>query len=299
MTQGNLSPAEIAYHQNVLAMRQSSSIDFPAHVHLETMAKCNAACSFCPYSSLERQGVVMEDALIEKVVNDLGDIPCLHSFQLSPFKVNEPFLDDRLMDLLAMFQERLPNANITLTTNASPLTEKKLTQLAAFTRIGYLWISFNDHREIEYEQTMQLPYKRTLERLEMIHKAKSEQRLATRVVLSRVSDGSFADQDFVTWVKTHFPLFEISLFPRGGWIGQVTGPAAPPPSVGCSRWFDVSITATGVVAHCCMDGKAEFPIGNIRDEHVLDIYNKPDFRRLRENLKTRLEVDPCRNCGFM
>lgn len=241
----------------------------------------------------------MEDALIEKVVDDLCDIPRLHAFQLSPFKVNEPFLDNRLIDLLALFDARLPNASITLTSNASPITEKKLAQLAAFPRLGYLWISFNDHREAEYEQIMQLPYKRTLERLEMIHKAVAEQRLHIRVVLSRVSDGSPVDREFAVWVRTRFPLFDVQLFRRGGWIGQVDGPATPPPAVGCSRWFDVSITATGVVAHCCMDGKAEFPIGNVRHEHVLEIYNKPDFRRLRAKLNTRLEADPCRRCGFL
>lgn len=294
-----LSPALQAYQQNVIGMRRSSSIDFPAHVHLETMAKCNAACNFCPYPTLERQGAVMDDALIEKVVKDLCDIPRLHPFQLSPFKVNEPFLDNRLFDLLALFQARLPNASITLTSNASPITEKKLLQLAAFPRIGYLWISFNDHREAEYERAMQLPWARTIERLEMIHKARAENRLPTKVVLSRVGDGTEADQEFGRWVKNRFPLFEVSLFPRGGWIGQVDVAMASVPEVGCVRWFDLSITATGVVAHCCMDGNAEYPIGDVRHEHVLDIYNKPEFRRLRAGLGTRLEADPCRRCGFL
>lgn len=78
MTKEKLSPTLVAYHQNVLAMRQSSRVDFPAHVHLETMAKCDAAYSFCPYPGLDRQGVVMEDALIDKVVNDL----CEHVLEI-------------------------------------------------------------------------------------------------------------------------------------------------------------------------------------------------------------------------
>jgi hypothetical protein len=53
------SPPLHAYQQNVLQMRHSSAIDFPAHVHLETMAQCNAACNFCPYPSLERKGTVI------------------------------------------------------------------------------------------------------------------------------------------------------------------------------------------------------------------------------------------------
>ncbi len=295
----NLSPELLAYQANVLAMKNSPLMDFPAHVHLETFAQCNAACTFCPYPSLDRKGTMMEDTLIEKVVNDLCDIPRQHGFQLSPFKVNEPFLDHRLFDLLALFQARLPNANITLTSNASPITERHIAELAMFPLIGYLWISFNDHRQAEYEQTMQLPFKRTIERLKMIHHAKAEQRLSIRVVLSRVRDGSVVDQDFVKWVQVHFPLFEVSLFARGSWIGQVNGSADPPPPVACMRWFDVSITATGVVAHCCMDGKAEFPIGNVRHEHVLDIYNKPGYRKLREKLQSRMQADPCRRCGFL
>ncbi len=290
-----------AYQGQVASMRRSSCLDFPAHVHLETLAVCNAACSFCPYPGLERKGARMEDGLIEKIVGDLADIPRSHRFQLSPLKVNEPFLDHRLFDLLDLFQARLPHATVTLTTNASPLTEKTLARLAARGEsIGYLWVSFNDHRPAEYEATMRLPYRRTLERLEMIHRAKASGQLAARVMLSRVADGSAADLEFVSWVKARFPLFEASLFPRGDWLGQVDGARAfAPPPVGCKRWFDLSITATGVVAHCCMDGKAAFPIGDARQAHVLDIYNQPDYRRLRASAATRLEADPCRRCGFL
>lgn len=294
-----MSSSEIqAYQRSIDQMRQSSAMDFPAHVHLETMAQCNAACNFCPYPGLERKGTVMEDALITKVVNDLSDIPRLHSFQLSPFKVNEPFLDKRLFDLLDLFTSRLPNAKVTLTSNASPITQKKLQQLAKFKNLGYLWISFNDHRQADYESTMKLPYQRTVERLAMIHKAKAEGWLPFQVVLSRVGDGTAVDLEYCHWVQKSFPLFSVSVFPRGEWLGQIITARKPPPEIGCIRWFDVSITATGVVAHCCMDGEAAYPIGNVRFEHVLDVYNKPAFRQLRQSTILRQEVDPCQSCSF-
>jgi hypothetical protein len=298
MTAPPLSSTLQTYQDRVMSLRRSSAIDFPAHVHLETMAVCNAACSFCPYPTLERKGEVMGDALISKVIGDLCDIPRLHAFQLSPFKVNEPFLDNRLFDILDTVKERLPNASITLTSNASPITARKLARLALVPRLGYLWISFNDHRPAEYEQTMQLPYARTIERLNMIHKAKADGQIAFRVVLSRVGDATPVDQDFRHWVAANYPLFESSIFARSSWIGQVDGACAEPQPVGCARWFDVSITATGVVAHCCVDGKAEFPIGDVRREHVLEVYNKPHYRRLREDLTTRQEAHPCSSCGF-
>ena len=68
-------------------------------------------------------------------------------------------------------------------------------------------------------------------------------------------------------------------------------------SVPCHRWFDFSITATGKVAMCCMDGQAEHPKGDVNEHHVLEIYNQPFLRRLREGLPSRLASGaPCDRC---
>ena len=96
-----------AYQSQIEAARKSPYLDFPAHVHLETNALCNAACTFCPYPTLERKGAKMPDALIAKIIEDLRDIPQTLPFQLSPFKVNEPFLDTRLFSILAQINRAL------------------------------------------------------------------------------------------------------------------------------------------------------------------------------------------------
>lgn len=291
------------YQQSFLAYRNTSVLNYPAHVHIETFAKCNGSCGFCPYTSLSRKGARMDDNLIEKIIADLCDIPHVHPLQISPFKVNEPFLDHRLFDILDSIHQRLPNASITLTTNASPLTAEKLKRLNQFTRIGYLWVSLNDHRQIEYTQTMGLDYHRTLDRLNLLHDYKISGTFKPRVVLSRVSDGSPVDVAFVTWVRANYPAFEVSLFPRGEWIGQIksrqsAGRPVKTPDIACMRWFELSITATGTVAHCCMDGHAEYPIGDVRTQHLLDIYNSRAYRRLRAGLTTRLHASPCSGCQF-
>jgi radical SAM protein with 4Fe4S-binding SPASM domain len=289
------------YQMNVEKLRLSPYMDYPAHVHMETMSLCTAACNFCPYPTLDRIGTKMSDALIQKIITELKDIPAQLPFQLSPFKVNEPFLDTRLFDILKSINQELPNASITLTSNASPITAKNLARLAEIEKVGYLWISFNDHREKEYEETMQLPYKRTLERLDMIHQAVLSGAFKARVVLSRVGDNSFVDAEFARWVKTRYPMFQTSIFQRGGWIGQVKDLVlnVPVPNVGCVRWFDLSIIATGKVAHCCMDGKAEWTIGDVNDQHVLEVYNTPLYKEVRQFALTRLEAEPCNQCTFL
>jgi hypothetical protein len=294
-----LSAGLMAYQRGVDAMRESLYMDFPKHVHLETMAVCNAACNFCPYPALDRQGTRMPDELIAKIIDDLTVMPQTLRFQFSPFKVNEPFLDVRLFDILRYVNHRLPNADITLTTNATPLTENQIARLAAVKNLGYLWISMNDHRAAEYEATMRLPYARTIERLRALHAAKSEGWLGCEIVVSRVGDRSAADAEFVAWVRRSFPLFEPAVTPRGNWISQVDVKIEPPPAVGCGRWFELSITATGIVAHCCMDGQAAYLIGDVSRQHVLEVYNAPEYRRLREATATREGVTPCNGCSFM
>ena len=42
-----------------------------------------------------------------------------------------------------------------------------------------------------------------------------------------------------------------------------------------------------------MDGQAEWPIGDVRKQHVLEIYNSPHYRQLREKTATRAEASPC------
>jgi hypothetical protein len=289
------------YTDGFIFSKATSKMDWPGHVHLETLAQCNAACNFCPYPELDRIGTKMPDELIEKILQDLTDIPRLHRFQISPMKVNEPFLDVRLFDILGRAAELLPQAIFTITTNASPLTAKKIDQLCQAKRLDSLWVSFNDHREAEYEATMQIPYARTVERLKALHTAKAEGRFAGLVVLSRVGDNSAADGEFAKWVVEHFPLFAPDVIARGDWLGQVNRnkvAIARVENVPCIRWFELSITATGKVAHCCMDGKAMWSIGDVTTTHVLDVYNAPEYRRLRETVLSRKAVAPCNTCTF-
>jgi len=287
------------YQARVLDLRRSPYLDFPAHVHLETLSLCNARCGFCPYPGLDRKGHRMSDALIEKILGDLTAIPRILPFQLSPFKVNEPFLDPRLFGVLGAIEAVLPQATITLTTNASPLTEAMLDRLARVRNLGYLWISLNEHRPDAYEALMGLPWARTEARLRMLHARCRAGALAGRVVLSRVGDGSPVDAEFCEWVARHYPGFEPSVFRRGGWLGQVDTETPAVPDVGCERWFDLSITSTGTVAHCCMDGRAAWPIGDVTTQHALDIYNAPRYRSLRERALTRRQASPCRACSFL
>ena len=286
------------YQLGVERKRLSSYLDYPREVTIETLALCNAG-EFCPYPDLERQGTRMSDDLVEKVLGDLEDIPADVPFSISPFKVSDPLLDTRIFDIIERAAAGLPQATVRMFTNRSPLTPRHIEQLAAASNIEHLWISLNHHEPDGYERIMKLPWQKTRAKLDLLHEAKAAGQFPLPVIVSRVCDGSEDDRAFEPSVRETYPLFQPKLVPRTNWLGRVDLPALFPetPPVACDRWFELSITATGVVALCCMDGQAEFPIGDVSKQHVLEVYNAPEFRRLRERQATRKGIHPCETCS--
>lgn len=277
-------------------------VDYPAMVHLETLAVCNAACNFCPYPRLERQGTKMPDSLIEKVIDDLSAMPPKLPFQFAPYKLSDPFLEPRLFDIIDLASARLPGIIVTLITNGTALTERKIDQLRRVKSLGYLNVSLNSDNAEEYERVMQLPFARTLARLDLLHRKKAAGEIPFPVRLTRVSSDKDSDVAFLEFARARYPAFKALIAPRNDWLGEVVteGSLSQVPDAPCHRWFDLSITATGVVAMCCMDGEAQYPKGDVSHENALDVYNLPRLRELRQSLISRHAAgSPCSRCTYL
>ena len=293
-----LDNVDVDYCLNFEKIKRSTYIDYPTHVAFETFAQCNAACTFCVYPDMERKGKMMPMELIEKIISDLEEIPKHQRFQLSPFAVNEPFLDKRLFTIMDMIAARLPNAGITLTSNAAPINEVNLKRLSQY-KLDYLWLSVVDHRKEIYEEKMKLNYNRLIERLNLIHKAKEVGELKTRVVLSRLADNTVEDLAYYNFFKARYPLFEICLWPYADWLGRTKNDKTSTiKALPCNHWFEFRIDANGIVQHCCMDGHSEYPWGDVNKDSILNIYNSERYRNLRTGQLTRLDVEPCNRCNL-
>ena len=85
---GDVIPHDLLAQVELAKIRRSPYLDYPQEVHIETLALCNAKCSFCPYPTMDRQGDRMPDELIDKIIDDLKAIPSSLPFNVSPFKVN-------------------------------------------------------------------------------------------------------------------------------------------------------------------------------------------------------------------
>ena len=161
----------------------------------------------------------MSDGLIAKILDECRSIPNDLPFQIVPLRVNEPFLDKRIFDICRQINETLPNAQIQLFSNGSPLNATNLMKLATIRNLARLVISLHENRPEIYERIVGIPFERTIRNVEK-------------------------------------------------------------------------------VAFCCIDSDGQWRIGDINRQHLLEIYNRPERRILRERLINRTEVSQCANCSL-
>lgn len=261
----------------------------PNEVSIETLALCNARCTFCPYPTLERQGTRLPDALIDRLIDEMAAFE--HPFHFSPFKVNEPFLDKRLLPICRKFSERVPHGTLRLFSNGSALTEKNIEGVAQLERVTHLWVSLNSHRPKEYEALMGLDFAHTAKCLDRLH----ARDFPHPVVVSRVG----MDRDFMEYVAWRWPKFQPAIIKRDAWIDFTNADDLTVPASPCVRWWELNISATGKAALCCMDGEARFGFGDVTKQTLLEIYNHPTLKAWRDGMMDRRDAgSPCSGCTY-
>ncbi|MGP1347816.1 MAG: radical SAM/SPASM domain-containing protein [Phycisphaerales bacterium] len=279
-------------------LRSSPYVERPYQVGIEILASCNAACNFCPYPTMNRKGQRMSDALLAKILDELGGWDPDVAFEVNLARVNEPFLDKRSFDVLEFLGARVPQARAWIFTNASPLVPKLIDRVVSFANIAVFLISFNDHRADEYERVMRLPFDRVVKNIDALHAVARSSGLPFEPVVSRVGDGSAADADFLNWTRRRWPLFESRVTHRFDWMGSVSVERfGLVPNTGCWQWFHVPVLSSGRVTHCSIDAEGAHAWGDVNERSLVEAYNQPMRRALRERVLSRTEYATCANCN--
>lgn len=267
----------------------------PGEVSIETFAQCNARCTFCPYPTLDRKGTRMSDELLDKLVRELVAMPAKPMY-FSPFKVNEPLLDKRLIPLCIRVNAEAPHIRLRIFSNGSALTAERLGEISALKNVAHLWVSLNSHDPDEYERLMGLKFERTAANLDRLHTAVGIGAFPHPVVLSCVG---YPNEPFRRYCFDRWPLFEALALKKDAWIDYTDPQRLDIPDTPCARWFELSIMADGRVSLCCMDGTGKYQIGDVNKQTMLEVYNAPYWRERREKLLSRKQVpDPCNRCSY-
>ena len=243
------------------ASRAALGVDHFTEVEVETNTGCNRKCKICPRHKHEREEGLMSEALYARLLDQLASFGFAGRF--SPVFYNEPLLDPRLSPLMRAAKERLPDTFVVIFTNGSLLSREKIEELVAAGVDTLLVSQYSGNLRADArpyaEATRDLP------------------RRLRRHIRYRV----LGDDD--------------PLSTSGGLV-----PVQQP--VTRTRCMQASLSAVvdfrGDVLLCCNDYYGEHKFGNIEQEHILDIWNKPHFRELRRQLRHGdFQLEICKRCA--
>ncbi|MGF1641572.1 MAG: SPASM domain-containing protein [Rhodospirillales bacterium] len=286
-------------------------MDYPKAIYVETTARCNAKCDFCPHQSLERRNDAMDDSLFSKILDDLGAIPPHVRFAIGPYFISEPFIDKKIFDRMAQINERLPNADIVINTNFNIMPKNFFERMREIKNIRWIRVSLFSTNKQEYEAVYKVDHDRTVANLLALLDFNRRERITkSPIVLSRCSTGDGKDGEFFAGCAELLKDFEkgkdYAVFcgaPKNGvYDGDLTFGAnidhEIPYHKPCENWFKLFVTVNGVVALCCMDPEAKYSLGDVKTQNLLSIYNSGWFRTTRETALTRESVFPCNKCDY-
>jgi len=238
--------------------------DFFEVIALETTTYCNLRCSFCPNSKyergLEKNKKLMNEELFKKIINELNEIK--YRGKVALYSYGEPLTDERLPVLVNYAKHKLPKATIEINSNGFLLTLEKYKELI---KAGLDKITVTQYSKIMPPKT-----KEVLEYLEKNPHIKN-------IIKYRIQNTQ-------------------ELSNRGGEIEVETSPNYERPICRYPHSAQ-TIDYAGNWILCCNDYHSTIKFGNLENESLLEIWNKPRFKLLRKELKKGIYRLPiCKKC---
>ena len=234
-----------------------------SEIEFEINHNCNRACGYCPNLKYERmEKGEMAPELFEKIMIQLREIG--FKGRVSYHFYNEPLLCNNLDKFIRMTGEYLPDSVSYLYSNGTLLTKKRFVQL---TQAG----------------------------LDKFHITKHEN-VGENYVFEKVYNGLPQELKKLVFYED---FKDVEYSNRGGLLPDIKNEW--PENLPCFIPLRlVTVTLKGNVLPCYEDFFQVLSMGNVNDEHILDIWNSDKYREFRENLRqkgNRNKYDICRNCN--
>ena len=248
------------YSKDLFNRALGDSFDQVHTLYIETLTACNLRCSYCPNSVYERGLIKNNQEMETKLFYKIIDELAELNWvgDIQPHSYGEPLLDGRLPSFCSYIREKIPLASISIYTNGELLNIDWYKKLVS---AGVNKFRVTQHLENQSKGTLD-------------------------VVRYREK------QDFDNIEFTYTRLNNINS--RGGLVDVDEGKLKqecnyPDHHVGIS--FD------GQILICCNDYLNEAKVGNIKDEKLIDIWQKPIYKDIRTNISSgNFTLDICKNC---
>jgi radical SAM protein with 4Fe4S-binding SPASM domain len=236
------------------------SFDMFKMIFIETITACNRRCSYCPNSKFDR-GLIENTKKMESGLfyKIIDELSGLGwRGNIEPHSYGEPLLDNRLLPFISYIKNKLPSSAIQLFTNGDFLTVDLYKELV---KTGVSEIYITQHLpEISGNIKKVLDYRKEYGNNKVLLLCFRPDKINNR-------GGLVEAEGAVALKKCEWPLYAVG------------------------------VDYAGNVLFCCNDYFSTVKLGNINSERLIDIWNKPYYKKLRKEVKRGIfELEICKKC---
>lgn len=271
-------------------------------IYIEITNICNLKCRFCPDTNRTKEYMSIEnfETIIEKIHN-YTNLVCLHV-------KGEPLLHNDLEEILKILEKYNLKANIT--TNGT-LLKNKLDIIKNSKSIRQINISLHSitQNDITYNEYL----KNVFESVEELKNVIISYRLWNLLKIEKNDINNKIIKEIETYynmsnLKEKLAESEFLKVKENVFINQdieFTWPDINRENIiekgKCLALKEqVAILVDGTVVPCCLDNNGDIQLGNILDETLEEILNKPKSIKIKRNFEKKIiTCKLCKTCGFL
>ncbi len=278
--------------------------NFPSTIQIQTKTGCNGGCIFCPYTiSVEHvpKGS-MTDELFKKIVHEIAQYN--KTRRISPYLMNEPFLDPLILERSRYIKKIIPKAKIIITTNGSKLSPDIVDEILKDNPFHHIFISMQGIEKEPYEQTMRgsLKFEETKRNVEYLIQKRNECCSKLKITITMVKTNLIDVEKAVKyWQSLGVNSKYTALENRGGNTATFRKllPGKAVHFKHCTRLFKQAyIMFNGDMVLCCTDYFKKIVLGNVAESSIYEVWNSPHALKIRQDfLRGDFSNNPlCASC---
>jgi radical SAM protein with 4Fe4S-binding SPASM domain len=269
----------------------------PIEITLESTAKCNLYCPMCPRHIYTFDNENMDLALYRKIIQDCKD----YVEFIWPYGIGEPMIHPQIFEMIRITREA--GIRTGMSTNATLMDDRRADMLLD-SGLDYVIFAFDGATKETYEKYRTgATFEKTQANILNFLKRKIDRRSKIYVVLQMVllKENTHQIQDYrklwsISGVdEVRFKRDEIQIdgsrIPDNKLQGQRRNP--------CHLLWrgPLYIRYDGLAYPCCYMYDQP-PVGDLRKQSVMDVWNSPAMVKLREAHLTgdMTEYPICQNC---
>lgn len=257
------------------------------NVIIETTNICNAKCAMCPHTKMKRKTEVMSEEIFNLILEKLQkeSISPL-AFILNGF--GEPLTDKKIFERVKKIKSVFPPSIVKFYSNLG-LANGDLIEELIKSGLDEINVSFNGFSRENYEETMKINYKKTLENLNSLIQKRNElnSQMKIRLSMTLVRENDEDKKKFIReWRNKADSVSVNKVHTYNNSIADVSGKN----KINFNKftypckyiWNTIVFGVTGDIYLCCLDYEGDYNFGNIRDKRVLETFYSENFEKIRE-----------------